>query len=88
MGRLKKENAVKRGELQKGLKRFSFIADVQVIQFFKLLSKRKKLTLKDLMHEALTNYLKGDIEWELFRSPPVSKNERLLAEYLNKKTLQ
>ena len=40
------------------------------------------------MHEALTNYLKGDIEWELFRTPPVSKNERLLAEYLNKKTLQ
>ena len=77
MGRPKKENAVKSGELQEGLQRFSFIVDKQVIQELKQLSKNRKLSIKELMGQVLTTYIENE--------KPKSKNEKLLSEFLKNK---
>ena len=58
MGRLKKHNAVKSGELQSGLIRFTFIAQAELILELKSLAAEKELPVKDLMHDILTRYIK------------------------------
>jgi len=58
MGRLKKHNAVKSGELQSGLIRFTFIAEAELILELKSLAAEKELSVKYLMNDILTRYIK------------------------------
>lgn len=55
VGRPKKKGAIKAGVLQSGLCRFSFIADVQVVDAIKKLSKGKNMSIKDFMKDLLYN---------------------------------
>jgi hypothetical protein len=60
MARPKKEGAIKAGELKEGLIRFSFIADANKIEAVKKLAKKNKVTLKELMGQALDVLLKSN----------------------------
>lgn len=74
MGRLKKDNPVKAGELQPGLKRFSFIADERVISILKRMAVEEKKTMKQLLDLMLREQI-----WrrtgEKVRNSRISKTE-------------
>ncbi len=57
MGRIKKVNAIKPGQLQSGLLRFTFIADADVVFKIKCLAKKENLSVKDLMNRILAGYI-------------------------------
>jgi hypothetical protein len=77
MGRLKKEDSVKPGHLQKGLMRFSFIAKEEVISSIKQLSKKEGVSIKDFMDNILSQYIE-------YRTPK-NKNEELLSQFNKQK---
>ena len=86
MGRPKKENAIKAGELRKGLKRFSFIVEEKYINELKGIRKLKNLTMKGLMNEVISSYLAKDRERKLNNITPTNENEKLLLNFLKKNT--
>ena len=55
-GRPKKANAKKIGELNKGLRRFTFIADESTVSMIKKLAIRQKVSVKKLMAHILNDY--------------------------------
>ena len=95
MGRHKKENSIKSGDLGEGLQRFSFIANVEQIEILKRTARSQKVTIKKLMSQILSKYLKGDVNIktigetvkEITVNEKVAKNnnERLLLNFMQKK---
>jgi hypothetical protein len=55
-GRPKKVNAKKVGELNKGLRRFTFIADEKMVSMIKRSAIRQKISVKDFMAYVLNDY--------------------------------
>ena len=93
MGRLKKEDAIKSGELKKGLVRFSFIANREVISRMKLQAKKDGVSIKDLMDKILSNYIEVSTGKKIERDrlrlediTPENNNEKNLLELLKNKT--
>ena len=91
MGRLKKEDSIKSGQLQKGLLRFSFIANREVVSRMKLLAKKEGVSIKALMDKILSNYILSR-GLKIERDPlhleditPEREHEKKLLEFLNKK---
>jgi ribosomal protein S25 len=54
-GRPKKANAKKPGELNKGLRRYTFVADKKMIEKIKKEAKRQKISIKELMSRIINN---------------------------------
>jgi len=75
-GRPKKANAKKLGELNKGLRRYTFVADEKMIEKIKKEAKKKRVSIKTLMSYMLNDYFnKGSKENEI-------DNKLLSIEYL------
>jgi purine-nucleoside phosphorylase len=55
-GRPKKANAKKLGELNKGLRRYTFVADEKMIEKIKKEAKKKRVSIKALMSYILNDY--------------------------------
>jgi len=65
-GRPKKANAKKLGELNKGLRRYTFVADEKMIEKIKKEAKKKRVSIKTLMSYMLNDYFnKGSKENEI-----------------------
>ena len=62
-GRPTKINAIKKGQLKKGLVRFTFVTEKRLVDKMKIIAKKKKKTYKTVMTELLIS-LCGDIENE------------------------
>ena len=77
-GRPKKLNAKKSGDLKKGLVRFTFIVEKTIVFEIKKEAELDGITVKNLMHKMLSEYLKNR------PSPSQRKNENLLKEYINR----
>jgi hypothetical protein len=76
VGRPKKINAVKSGELKKGECRFTFITTNKFVEGIKRGAKGEKLTIKDYLSKVLNDY------WE--RNNPKNQNEQKMKEFINK----
>ena len=77
-GRPKKTDAKKVGELNKGLRRFTFIADERTVSMIKKLAIRQKVSVKELMAHILNDYFntrKKEI------GHPVSAEKQLMEYY-------
>lgn len=96
MGRPKKVNAIKSGELGEGLQRFSFIADANIIDSIKKSAKSQNLSIKNLMLKILSNYLKESTNLKTTDAPikrkstvpneiPKNENEARLLKLLAKR---
>ena len=83
-GRPKKKDAVKSGELQSNLCRFSFIAEKKIVALIKKKAKQRGLTIKDYMNELLADKLK-DIEKKTDNKQNNVEHQNLLKEYLQRK---
>lgn len=55
-GRPKKADAKKVGELNKGLRRYTFVADEKMIEKIKKEAKKKRVSIKALMSYILNDY--------------------------------
>lgn len=75
-GRPPKANPVKAGELQKGLCRFTFVADETLVMKIKMDASEKRVSIKKLMDAIITEYYKR-------KGKPRQKNENLLKNYLS-----
>lgn len=76
VGRPKKKNAVKSGQLKKDEVRFTFITDKAIVENIKAIAKAKEITVKQLMKDILLKELKQG---------QYTKNELLLRKFLDKK---
>ena len=84
IGRPTKKNAVKPGQLKKGLVRFTFITTKELIRKVKNIAKSQNRTIKDIMTELLETV---DGNWpknEKNKSRVNEKNEVKLLEYMRK----
>lgn len=93
MGRSKKVNAVKPGQLQNGWQRFSFIAHKGVISGLKVLAKREGKSIKSVMDEILSHQILIRTGQKVLRTqfeklPEVAKkkNELLMLNALRQRT--
>lgn len=57
-GRPKKENAMKPGDLQEGLQRFTFICNKKIVERVRTQAKEKNKSAKDIMNEILCKHFK------------------------------
>jgi CRISPR/Cas system-associated endonuclease Cas3-HD len=60
MGRPRKENAMKAGDLQPGLVHFIFAADEIYANELRELCKKNKVTIKKVMNRALYNAVRSE----------------------------
>jgi PP-loop superfamily ATP-utilizing enzyme len=75
VGRPKKKNAVKPGQLAEGLMIFSFIAEIQLIKKIKASAKSEGLSMKDYMKKLLNEVTK---EKEIITKVPIKILEKSL----------
>jgi hypothetical protein len=80
VGRPKKNNAVKPGQLKKGERRFTFITTGKFVDDIKKGAKEEKLKIKEYLRKVLNDY------WE--RNNPKNENERKMKEIMNKRLIQ
>ena len=71
VGRPKKINAVKSGELKKGECRFTFITTYEIVDEIKRGANEKKLTIREYLNEILHHY------WD----KNLKKNEKLVKRF-------
>jgi hypothetical protein len=57
MGRPRKENAMKAGDLQPGYCRLSFICKQSVADQIRDIAKQRDVSIKNLMHAIITSYI-------------------------------
>lgn len=55
IGRPKKKDAIKAGELKEGLCRFSFIVDIHTVTAIKTEAKKRKIPIKTFMEKIIHN---------------------------------
>ncbi len=75
VGRPKKNNAVKPGQLKKGERRYTFITTGKFVDDIKKGAKEEDLNIKDYLEKILRYY------WD--SNKPKNKNEEQLKKYLN-----
>jgi hypothetical protein len=79
VGRPKKINAIKPGQLKKGERRFTFIASEKIVDDIKKGAKEEKLKIKE--------YFKKVFHYYWSKNKTKRKEEILLKSYLNKKLI-
>ena len=73
-GRPKKTNAKKVGELKKGLRRFTFIANEKMVLMIKKSAKIDRLSVKDFMAKVIDRY---------FHNPDTDRDDDLYSKVGN-----